>query len=561
MTRDRPSGPADLSRIAGRLWRAARNRDRTREQWDVWRDQRRFESRYGTMLRSVRADPGGPRALLVSLSDWPHQLKMEGVLAKGLELRGFVPVVLTLPTARWAHRYFRTFGVDRFVYPEQFKQVALDPEIEHITRELLAGEISVQALKRLTYRGTQVGIQTLSSLSRGFQQGRISLADPEVLAALARLLPEALRSVGEAEALLDDVRPELVLFLEKGYAGFGSIYDVAVDRGINVIQYVNAGIHWRDALILKRYTAETRRVHPASLSDETWMRVQTLPWTAERERELDAEFDLRYGAGEKHPDAGLQEGKRIKTPDEVRAQLGLREGRKVAVVFSHVLWDANMFFGEDLFEDMETWLVETVRAAAANSELDWIIKLHPANMYKAEKGRELNDQVAIREAIGSLPSHVHLLEPETDINTFSLFSVADVGITIRGTIGLELPCFGVPMVTAGTGRYSGRGFTVDSPDATSYLDLLARLHELPPLTQEQTTLAKRHAYGLFRLRPFRVTSFENTYAAPERLGHPLGHNLDLTIRTARELHDADDLNRFGEWAVDREQLDYVDWSA
>jgi hypothetical protein len=50
------------------------------------------------------------------------------------------------------------------------------------------------------------------------------------------------------------------------------------------------------------------------------------------------------------------------------------------VVFSQVLWDANLFYGEDLFEDAGEWFVETVRVACANSAMNWLIKLHPANV-------------------------------------------------------------------------------------------------------------------------------------------------------------------------------------
>ena len=163
-------------------------------------------------------------------------------------------------------------------------------------------------------------------------------------------------------------------------------------------------------------------------------------WTETEDAELDEEFALRYDSGAKHPDAGLSRGSRRVALKWCEAQLGLDPGSKTAVIFSHVLWDANMFYGEDLFEDQETWLVETVRAACANPEVDWVVKLHPANLYKAE--RELNDKIAIRERVGELPRHVKLLEPDTDLNTFSLFSVADYGITIRGTVGMELPALG-----------------------------------------------------------------------------------------------------------------------
>jgi hypothetical protein len=494
--------------------------------------------------------------LIVSLSDFVYQLKLEGVLGKALELAGYRPIVLTFQSNRWAEPYFRSVGIDDFVYAERMLEEATGPEVERAASDALSGDVSVQSLKTLRFHGASVGQQTISSLSRGFERGRISLADEDVRAALPGLLRNAMRSVLAGERLLDRIRPEIVLFNEKGYAGFGSIYDVALERGANVIQFVAAGIHWRDALVFKRFTEETRRVYPHSLSAESWDHVRRLPWTEQRECELQEEFRLRYDSGEKHPDAGLQEGKQIKRPEEVAAQLGLETEKKTAVIFSHVLWDANLFYGDDLFEDQETWLVETVRAACANPNVNWVVKLHPANMYKSTGG-EPNDKAAIHEAVGVLPPHVKLLEPDTDINTYSLFGLADYGITIRGTIGLELPCFGVPVLTAGTGRYSGLGFTADSDKADQYLEKLARIELVPPLTEDEVLLAKRHAHALFRLRPFHFTSMRARFMPAGRLKHPLSHNLDWTLQTPCEVESAPDLRAFADWAVDRSRLDWL----
>lgn len=504
---------------------------------------------------SPRRDEQGV-VLIVSLSDFVYQLKLEAVIGTALRLAGLRPVVLTLPSARWAHRYFRAAGIPDLVAPVEELSAGARAEADAAAAEALAGGAGVQELKALEFHGVHVGQQTLSTLSRTFERGRISLADPAVRATLERLLPEAMRATIAAELLLDRLRPDLVVFNEKGYAGFGSIYDAALRRDANVVQYVAAGIHARDGLLFKRYTEETRRVHPASLSAASWQLLRDLPWTEERERALQEEFAIRYGSAEKHPDAGLQEGKRIKTIEEVRRQLDLDPDKKTAILFSHVLWDANLFFGDDLFEDQEAWLVETVRAACANPSVNWVVKLHPANLYKAGGG-ELNDEVAIREAVGELPPHVRLVRPETDINTYSLFAIADYGLTIRGTVGMELPCFGVPVLTAGTGRYSGLGFTVDSESAEQYLERIAHIHKLAPLNLEQTLLAKRHAYGLFRLRPFRFTSYRASFMPAERLGHPLSHNLRLSRPTPAEVEAADDLVELGGWMLDRDRLDYL----
>lgn len=541
--------------LVRRAGRAARDPRRAAREAAVLVDLLQFRKAHGPALRRARPRrTGAGTALLIGMTDFVYQLKLEGLLAKALQLDGYRPVILTLRNARWAEPYYRAFGLGEFVYPEGA------PEDEREARDaaarVLAGEVSVQSLKELRFRGAHVGQQTLSSLSRRFEKGRLSLDEPRARAALAEILPEAMAAVLGAERLLDRLRPDVVLFNERGYAGFGSFYDAALARGANVVQWVHAGIHWGDALMLKRYTAETRRLHPTSLSRESWETVRAMPWTERHERELREEFDLRYGPDAKHPDAGLQEGKRLKPPDEVRAQLALDPAKKTAVVFSHVLWDANMFFGDDLFDDQATWLVETVRAAVENPRVNWVVKLHPANLFKSESTL-LDDERAIREALGELPPHVRLMRPETDVNTYSLFAVTDYGITIRGTVGMELPCFGIPVLTAGTGRYSGLGFTVDSSSAGEYLDRLRRIGELPPLTDEQTLLGKRHAYALFRLRPFRFSSYDSEFASGARAKHPLNPNLRLKLRTARQVEEAEDLRRFAEWALDPTRLDYL----
>ena len=83
----------------------------------------------------------------------------------------------------------------------------------------------------------------------------------------------------------------------------------ALTRGTNVIQFLSAGIHWNDALILKRYTDETRRIHPFSLSPESWRYVREMPWgeigpyeeafAREGERIAAVSVACSYGEGER----------------------------------------------------------------------------------------------------------------------------------------------------------------------------------------------------------------------------------------------------------------------
>src|SRR5690606_40760634 len=117
-------------------------------------------------------------------------------------------------------------------------------------------------------------------------------------------------------------------------------------------------------------------------------------------------------------------------------------------------------WGTRLFPFYEDWLIETVRAAIANPRLNWILKIHPANLGKAAKEgfeEEPTETIIIRERFGDLPEHVRLIPADTPISTHSLLAVPDYRITVRGTAGIEAARLGSPAVHAPGGRYDRLG--------------------------------------------------------------------------------------------------------
>jgi len=514
-------------------------------------DLRRLRLRHGDAFAQSELPTDAPPVLIVSLTEFVYQLKLEGLLGAALKLAGRRPVVLTQAGSWIPRKYFEVFGIRDLVVLDEYLDERAHTQAAEEAELILA---SGADLRSLTFHGAPIGRHVLSTLSRSLHEGAVDQTTPEARTKLAELLPRTLESTIAAGRLLDDLKPELALFLERNYASEAPVSDLALERGIDVVQFVTG--FQDDELVFKRYTRETRRLHPRSLSERSWEIARTMPWGGEQERELDAELDRRY-----RNVSALSRRLQGWTYDRPRAELldalGLDPAKKTAVVFSHILWDANMFYGDDLFADQEEWFVETVRAAVANAGVNWIVKLHPANVWKLRREGlegELDEERAISREIGSLPPHVTVLRPESEISTRSVFGAADYGITIRGSVGFELPCLGVPVLTAGTGFYSGRGFTVDSVSAEQYIGRLQKIEEIPPPTPEQVELARRHAYALFRLRPLRFTSFVATIRPLEQMGHPLDHDVELRLGTLR---DADDLRQFTEWALGSKELDYL----
>lgn len=527
---------------------------------ELERDYRSFRSQYGSFLSKGRGDIGpdkpDKKVLFVSLTDWVWQIKIEALLAKALELKGCSPVFATYSWCKGGLKYYRVCGFDQFVLFDKYLPQGATHSIKKLASDSLQSPVTIQSIKHLQFRGVNVGRQALASVTRSLHRSG-DLSDPRFLQLLTKSLVQSMKWTIAAERLLDEVRPEVAFFLDKDYVGIGSIYDLALNRGIDAIQW--CGAHRDDAFTLKRFTSDTRHVHPQSLSKETWELARSMSWTTEREEELVDEFKSRYEDGQWGSYYNRPYGA-LKHRAEIERELGLDPRKKTAVIFSHILWDSTFFWGEDLFDDYADWLVETVKAACANSAVNWIVKLHPANAWKLKRervGGELYDLALLRSKVGNLPDHVRLLEPEADINTYSLFEVTDYCLTVRGTVGIEVAWLGIPVLTAGTGRYSNLGFTIDSSTREEYLDRLAHIQHIPRLEPQQVELAKKYAYALFKWRPWQVSTFETLYMPLVEGGHPLDHNIRVHATSLQDIANASDLLAFAEWVTASDRLDFL----
>lgn len=415
--------------------------------------------------------------------------------------------------------------------------------------------MSFQSVLAWTYRGAWIGPQLLSSVSRRRFDGAPDPADPEVRAALLHQLEVSLRFVHAAERDLREHPPAAILVNEPNYHVLGPFVDVAIALNIPVVHYTQPSRD--DALVFKKLNRETRRIHPNSITPATFETLLSEPWGPAQDAELDAEFAARYG-GVWKVQARNQPGTREMAPEEVRAAFDLPADRPIATIFSHVLWDANLFYGEDLFENYGEWFAETVRAAAANPRVSWLVKLHPANIWKRRLSGvtdEYAEMRLIRERVGDLPDHVRLLPPDTPVSTLSLFRAIDLGVTVRGSVGYELPCFGVPVLTAGTGRYTGFGFTCDHATREAYLASIARPETIPRLSPEETLRARVHAHALLRRRPWAFTSFRT------RIGGDVADLLNQNLHPSEGLRSGrsscPDLESFADFLSKADVVDYL----
>lgn len=530
------------------LWRLASDAEFWRIELELFQDYLRWRWRYGDALRPSLYPRGSTRVALIVAKGTLNGTQIELPLIKGLELAGFVPVVLTDRSD--LHKHYRLAGVKSFVRWDTYTE----PQPTAIASQYVAGAATLGDLAAIEHGGARVGKFAVSTTFRSLRVGVLDLSKAVTRERLTRYLARGIARAGAAHRILDAVKPEVALFLGNRYSGHGELMDICLERGVDVLTWFDA--HRSSALMLKRYRLENRDRHHGSIADDTWERLRTMPFTDREQAALRRELDDSYAAGDWYSRGGTQVNKSIVSTENLRSRFGLDHAKKTAVIFPHVVWDATLFWGSDLFDNYEDWLVATVQAACRNPNLNWIVKVHPVHVQKrALEGYvdEPTEVAAIRARVGELPPHVRLILPDTDINTSSLFGLMDYCLTVRGTIGIEAARHGIRVLTAGTGRYDHRGFTVDSETREEYLQRLASLEALAPMPAAERDLAERFAYGAFVSRPLPLQSLTIEHARDRRATV----TVRINAQTSAELRQAPDLVAFAAWAADRSQEDFL----
>jgi hypothetical protein len=527
-----------------------------RREAELWRDFAESALRW-RFVRSLPAPTAVRPALLSAFRDDVFDAKLLALVGVALRLAG-LPVVIKLPSRRMrrATRFFSAINLGDIVYDEETK---LDTSVEREAHALAAALTDVREFSTwsaLQIGGYPAGPLLVSTVIRETENGDPKDGDGEFYGRLAARVAAAVRAYRRAERQLDRLQPQLVVAQEPGYDICGPLIDVAAAREVDVI---HAATSWRDdALLLKRVTKDNRRTLPQTVERDV-VDEEAANWSEAKDAAVARAFEQRYG-GTWVLQSTFQAARSDASFDaDVRAALDAR-GRKIAVVFAHVLWDATFWAGEDLYRNYADWLLGVIRLAVSVPGVKWIVKTHPANVYRFSAG-DVQERCAEMKLIGGafpqLPEHVQVLPPDTRISSLQLYRAADVGLTVRGSPGFEMASFGKPVLTAGTGAYVGYGFTYDSASVQEFAARVRGVGELGPIPSSWQRRALAYALALFERRPWRLSSAEMKFRVGGKRA-ALDRNIIPRFNSVQELLSAADLRRAGRWMSASRSIDYLD---
>lgn len=458
----------------------------------------------------------GPRVLFATgygLAD--AMLTIESVIVMALRMRGVDPVVLrcdkALPACEWNR--VGNYDPDPGPYaPELTRRTRLDRcrvcteaiddahgilPVDQVafSQHLRPGDLDrafaiVDGLayaeyRDFMYRGIAVGEHGYSSTVRSLLRGTL-LDDEETRWLFRRYLASSILVTDLTERVLEQEKPDCLVAIHGIYLTHGTICEVARKHGVRVVVY---GTPYRRGTI---WLSHDDTYHRTLISEPTHL-WEDLEMTPERARRVDDYLaEKRFGARDYaayHEDA-------INDESALRAELGLDAGRPVVSIFTNVLWDAQLYYQHNAFDNMLEWLFETIRYFGTRPDLQLVIRVHPAEASAANATNQPLMEEITRE-FPVLPENVKIIRPESKLSSYTLAEMSRAALIYGARMGVEIAALGTPLVVAGETFNRRKGYSYDVETREQYFELLDRIETLPRNSPETVERARKYAYHYY----------------------------------------------------------------
>jgi hypothetical protein len=473
---------------------------------------------YRFLQKNTKVKEDSPVILIWEMGGFAHILRKNAIISAALNFRGYkthfiicdgTPVACIQRGAEqneeidnWEKRCYNCLKGMKISASEYAVDYSLAgdhiSEVQKSEFRKLSEELPLNEIYHYKYFGVDVGMLAWSSLIRHMKGHLIEKKDvkksDEIL--LRKYFYAGLVNTFIAEQTIERLKPVSVFSSHGVYVDYSPPILLAYLKGIKTIIWSSG---FKDFLHYFTVPKKPNKLEFRGITDPEWKKRLDTPLSDEENEILDRYIHHRFNKGNKRDflNVSLPE-----TPEDLRKKLGFDNNKPVACLFCHVSWDLSFDLSKMIFDNANQWLTESMKAIFDIKDVNWIIRVHPGE--KASGSLYTNDDF-IREHFKEIPDHVRILWSDSEINSLGLYRLLDVGITLFGTMGAELPILGKPVISGGEAHFTGKGFTIDAKSREEYFELLKNIPSIPKLTQDKIDIARKYGYSYFIQRQIPIT--------------------------------------------------------
>ena len=244
--------------------------------------------------------------------------------------------------------------------------------------------------------------------------------------------------------------------------------------------------------------------------DDVWEELKSSKLSAEDRNKLYRSFDMQQKSI--NLEDKLWDENRIDNEKEIISLLGIDLRKKIIACYPNVFWDSVHMGLDSVSKDLTSWLKDMIDFVKDKDEFQLVIRTHPAEL-KAESNIQSKFTISdsLNELFDKMPSNVIIVEPKSNVSSYSLANIANANIVWNGTIGLELALNGTKPIVIADAYYANKDFTIDFLNFDDLANYLNKLNDKSEINNEEKRLVEIFSYNIRFRRKFNPPYYYKTW--------------------------------------------------
>ena len=386
-----------------------------------------------------------------------------------------------------AYKMYRSLGINVFRYSEF---ITAD-ELANVHN--ISSTLPLEDIQNYRLDGLSIGEHALAGALRFLARGTLD-NEPYAESILRQYLKAALITVYVMQHLLEKSHFEHAVFHHGIYVPQGLIREVCHHSGVRVVNWDPA--YRKNCFIFGHGDNSFRTIMTEPV--EKWINIQ---WGSGLETEL-----MRYLKSRSY---GTQDWICVhhKTSKEdlntIAAKIGVDFSKPCIGMLTNVMWDAQIYYQNNIFKNMLEWALETIEYFAKRPELQLLVRVHPAEILGIMTSKQLFIE-EIKKVFPVLPKNVFIIPPESPISTYAAMLPCNAVIIYSTTAGMELAALGIPIIVGGGTWFRNKGIGMAADSKKDYFRLLNRLPLKHRLKNDLIEQARKYTFHLFFRRTIPI---------------------------------------------------------
>lgn len=328
-----------------------------------------------------------------------------------------------------------------------------------------------------------IGEHAYAGLLRYYAKGNLEFSKDEI-DIFKKYFFSALKTYFISKNLFSSIKFDSVVLNHGIYVPQGIISEVAKSYGLKVVTWFTA---YKD----KSFLFSNDETYHKSLLKEPVTDWENRQLNNKEEKKLDDYISSRK-LGTK--DWVYFHNKSPKFDFQISSFNNL-EDQEFVSLFTNVVWDAQLFFDQNIFENMLDWLFQTIQYFIEKKKV-LVVRAHPAEISGSLPSQQ-KIYFEIKKKFGELPKNIIFIAPEDSTSSYSIIEKSQFCIVYGSTIGTEIAAMGKNVIVGGEAWIKNKGISYDPKSKSEYFDFISELISKPIMNNEKHKRAKMYAYHFF----------------------------------------------------------------